>query len=97
MDHLELQDLETMRNPTLWNKAPLKLRKLKKVAPAAQFHWGYLTTAKNGGYVFARQSSPFLPDMDTPRTGGDELLLNLIVEGWEVDEFSNRPMERGAL
>jgi hypothetical protein len=75
-------DLEMMKRPHLWpNHCCLYLKKF------GGKEFGFLLE-KNGTYAFVPENPPIedsIPDFAHKRTGGDELLVQLIKEGWLVD------------
>jgi hypothetical protein len=75
-------DLEMMKRPHLWpNHSCLYLKKFG----AKEFG---LLLEKNGTYAFVpetRTTEATIPDFANKRTGGHELLVQLVGEGWLVD------------
>jgi hypothetical protein len=79
-------DLEMMRRPVLWPLAILPLKNPSAFRTSGGL--GVLWTTGENEYVFREDVNLLkLPSLsaDGGRTGGDELLVQLVEEGWLVD------------
>jgi hypothetical protein len=79
----QVKDLEMMRHPEHW---PLEYLPLKRYKEPYRMEFSMLAKPARDFYHWVYEGQlPGQPDFTSGRLGGDELLVELVNNGWTVD------------